>query len=145
MSALDFNKPVILIGLVFLSLGIGAATAAVTVSTLQDSPNDLAAAEGTLNDSTNLSVQAVDVAYTGLTADSLTVNVSNDDATSGSGAHDYDMHIEVYDDAQTFTYTDSKAGNTFAETTSFNETTFSGVNADVREWDAIDVNVEETS
>lgn len=141
MTGLNFNRPAFLVGVVLLSMGVGAATAAVTVNSMGDSGvNDVSPANDSINESEDVSVASTDLSYTGLNATTLTVTVGdkNDDGT----AHTVDTHVRLYDrNTGEILYA---ATNTSTSVTGDTTVDFPGVDAHIEDWNWIDVNVEQT-
>lgn len=143
MQWINFNRPAFLVGVVLLSLAAGAATAAVTINSINDT-NRLYAAQDDLNDTNNLTVSNMDFDYKGLNATQLTVTVQDDSGTT-TDTHNFDVHIQLWDSTGgAVVYNENVTGQsvTGGSTT---DVTFSGMDDKVDTFDMVDVNVEETS
>lgn len=139
MTGVNLNRPAVLMGLVVLSLAAGAASAAITLTDVQ--PNDIEAAQGTMNDSSSLTVTDLNVVYDGLTATNVEVTVSDD---ADDGTHNFDVSLELRDSTGGTSEFAATNGTTFSlDTASTQKVEFGGVDNHVTGFDTIDVSVEE--
>lgn len=141
MQWINFNRPAFLAGIVVLSLTVGAATAAVTINSI-DETNDIYAAQEELDETANLSVSDVTLTYSGLNVSSMDVTVSSSDSTN---SHNFDIHVRAWNSSSggetLFSATNASESVTADGTTTV---TYSGLDYRVDTFDTIDVNIEET-
>lgn len=136
--AASVTRPKVVIALLLVALASGAVLASVTLE--EQNPDELRAVQGTMNDSTNLSVSDINVTYTGFTADSVDVVISNDDE---SNDHTVNVSVEVLDGDSEVTSpvnegpTTIPAGTTHTVTVTLDEEIF--------DFDTINVLVRELS
>lgn len=132
--ASSMTRPKVIIALMLVALASGAVFASVTLQ--KQDTDEIKAVQGTLNDSTNLSVQDINVSYTGFTADNVSVVIKN----TGSVSHTVNVSVKVLN-GSTQKATKSKdlvsigSGNTDTVTVTLNEKIFNFdiVNVLVRE------------
>ncbi|MFW6436769.1 MAG: hypothetical protein ACOCYZ_03970 [Halococcoides sp.] len=131
------TRPKVVVALMLVALASGAVFASVT---LQDTtnPDKLHAAQGTLNDTDNLTVTDMNISYTGFTADTLDVVVENTDDQT----HTANVSVEVKNGSDGVA--DDKVSD--VELTGGDTTTVSvTIDEPVFDFDIIDVLVRELS
>lgn len=139
---MKFNQPVIIGAVVVAALLAGAGAASVTIS--EQSPNPLAPAQGTLNESTHLSVTDVNMTYKGLYATGVSIGVTNEDTTAD---HTGNVSIAVANSTTNTIFESANKTNVNFPGNSTETKVKVSFNSNVRvnEFDVINVNVEELS
>lgn len=97
----------VLVGIALL-VGMGVAAAAVTI--VQTNPNPIAPGEGTVQGSTDLSIESQSLSYSGVNATGVDVNILN----SGTVDHTGDVHISVKTASGTVVESNTFTGQTLA-------------------------------